>query len=49
MIDYKILIQQLEKCRDLDLTTLFGDLKFNNMVEKVIELEKENFLVELYF
>lgn len=37
MIDYKILIQQLEKCRDLDLTTLFGDLKFNNMVEKACE------------
>ncbi|XP_050017764.1 probable ATP-dependent RNA helicase DDX60 [Alexandromys fortis] len=37
MIDYKTLIQQLEKCRDLDLTTLFGDLTFNNMVEKACE------------
>ena len=47
MIDYKTLIQQLEKYRDLDLTTLFGDLTFNNMVEKVIELK--HFLIELYF
>ncbi|XP_057608848.1 probable ATP-dependent RNA helicase DDX60 [Chionomys nivalis] len=37
MIDYKTLIQQLEKYRDLDLTTLFGDLTFNNMVEKACE------------
>ncbi|XP_076409397.1 putative ATP-dependent RNA helicase DDX60 [Peromyscus maniculatus bairdii] len=37
MIAYKTLIQQLEKYRDRDLTTLFGDLKFNNMVEKACE------------
>ncbi|XP_038173538.1 probable ATP-dependent RNA helicase DDX60, partial [Arvicola amphibius] len=34
---YKTLIKQLEKYRDLDLTTLFGDLTFNNMVEKACE------------
>ncbi|KAL6036284.1 hypothetical protein STEG23_024020, partial [Scotinomys teguina] len=34
MIAYETLIRQLETYRDLDLTTLFGDLKFNNMVEK---------------
>ncbi|XP_057609085.1 probable ATP-dependent RNA helicase DDX60 [Chionomys nivalis] len=37
MMAYKILIRQLEKHRDLNLTTLFGDLKFNNMVEKACE------------
>ncbi|XP_036022571.1 probable ATP-dependent RNA helicase DDX60 [Onychomys torridus] len=37
MIAYKTLIQQLEKYRDLGLTTLFGDLKFNNMVGKACE------------
>ncbi|XP_059100446.1 probable ATP-dependent RNA helicase DDX60 [Peromyscus eremicus] len=37
MIAYKTLIRQLEKYRDLDLTTLFGDLKFNNMVGKACE------------
>ncbi|KAL1773034.1 putative ATP-dependent RNA helicase DDX60, partial [Sigmodon hispidus] len=37
MIAYKTLIQQLEKYRDLDLRTLFGDLRFNNMVGKACE------------
>ncbi|XP_041530748.1 probable ATP-dependent RNA helicase DDX60 [Microtus oregoni] len=37
MMAYKILIRRLEKHRDLNLTTLFGDLKFNNMVEKACE------------
>lgn len=45
---YETLIQRLEKYRDLNLTTLFGDLKFNNMVEKVIEIEK-TILVKLSF
>ncbi|CAH6787321.1 Ddx60 [Phodopus roborovskii] len=36
-IAYKSLIQQLERHRELDLTTLFGDLKFNNMVGKACE------------
>ncbi|KAK7817668.1 hypothetical protein U0070_018632 [Myodes glareolus] len=36
-IAYKTLIQQLEKYRDLDLTTLFGDLTFDDMVEKACE------------
>ena len=48
MMSYKTLIQQLEKYRDMNLTTLFGDLKFNNMFEKVIEFEK-TILVELLF
>ncbi|XP_038173537.1 probable ATP-dependent RNA helicase DDX60 [Arvicola amphibius] len=37
MMAYKTLIRRLEKHRDLNLTTLFGDLKFNNMVEKACE------------
>ncbi|KAH0516218.1 putative ATP-dependent RNA helicase DDX60 [Microtus ochrogaster] len=37
MMAYETLIQRLEKYRDLNLTTLFGDLKFNNMVEKACE------------
>jgi hypothetical protein len=43
MIVYKSLIQQLEKYRDMALAHLFGDLKFNDMEEKVIELEKTLF------
>ncbi|CAO2612233.1 Probable ATP-dependent RNA helicase DDX60, partial [Lemmus lemmus] len=38
MMAYKTLIRKLEKYRDLNLTTLFGDLKFNNMVEKACEM-----------
>ncbi|XP_029336518.1 probable ATP-dependent RNA helicase DDX60 isoform X3 [Mus caroli] len=37
MIVYKSLIQQLEKYRDMALARLFGDLKFNDMEEKVCE------------
>ncbi|XP_050017753.1 probable ATP-dependent RNA helicase DDX60 isoform X3 [Alexandromys fortis] len=37
LMAYETLIQRLEKYRDLNLTTLFGDLKFNNMVEKACE------------
>lgn len=37
MIVYKSLIQQLEKYRDMALAHLFGDLKFNDMEEKVCE------------
>ncbi|ERE91786.1 putative ATP-dependent RNA helicase DDX60-like protein [Cricetulus griseus] len=37
MIAYKGLIQHLEKHRDEHLTTLFGDLKFNNVMEKACE------------
>lgn len=37
VIAYKSLIRQLEKYRDVNLTTLFGDLKFNTMMEKACE------------
>ncbi|XP_076770308.1 putative ATP-dependent RNA helicase DDX60 isoform X2 [Arvicanthis niloticus] len=37
MVAYKSLIQQLKKYRDMDLTALFGDLKFSDMEGEVCE------------
>lgn len=34
---YEILLKQWEECRDVELATVFGDLKWENMMEEVCE------------